>query len=85
MWQLFQPFNGLSFIFLPLLIIPLVLWSLIWKGLALWRAARKGSTGWFIALLLVNTAGILEILYLLVFSKEQDLGNPNATGDIKKM
>ncbi len=48
----------------------LILWSVIWKGLALWRAAREGSKGWFVALLIVNTLGVLEILYLYVFSKK---------------
>lgn len=48
----------------------LVIWSLAWKGMALWKASREGSRPWFVALLLINTAGILEILYLYVFSKK---------------
>lgn len=44
-------------------------WSLIWKGFALWRAAERKSVPWFIVLLVVNTLGILEILYLFLFSK----------------
>lgn len=52
------------------LLVPLVLWTLIWKGWALWRAAKNDSKPWFIALLLVNTMGILEILYLFVFGRE---------------
>ncbi len=54
-----------------LVIVPLIAWSLAWKGLALWKAARAGHTGWFVALLLVNTAGILDILYIYVYSKKQ--------------
>ena len=49
----------------------LMIWSVIWKGLALWRAAKLDSKIWFIALLIVNTVGILEILYLFVFSKRE--------------
>ena len=45
-------------------IILLSLWSIFWKGLALWHAGRKGQPGWFVILLLVNTAGILELIYL---------------------
>ena len=45
------------------------IWSLIWKALALWKSARKNQVIWFIALLLINTVGILEILYIFVFSK----------------
>ncbi len=47
-----------------------LIWSIVWKGLALWRAAREGSKPWFVALLVINTLGILEILYLYVFSKK---------------
>lgn len=46
----------------------LALWSLIWKGLALWKSARNDQRYWFVALLLINTVGILEILYLFVFA-----------------
>jgi len=55
-------------------IVVLILWSLIWKGLALWKAAREGSKAWFVVLLIVNTVGILEILYLYVFSKKKEPG-----------
>ena len=41
-----------------------VVWSLLWKGLALWRAAKRGEKIWFVVFLLVNTLGILEIIYL---------------------
>jgi hypothetical protein len=51
------------------LIVILSIWSLIWKGLALWKSARFGHKKWFIVMLVLNTVGILEILYLFVFSK----------------
>ena len=47
----------------------IVLWSLIWKGLALWRAARREESGWFVALLIFNTIGILEIIYYFLIAK----------------
>ena len=47
----------------------ILIWTLIWKGFALWKAARKEHKIWFIVLLIVNTVGILEILYIYVFSK----------------
>lgn len=34
------------------------------KGYALWNAAKRDDKGWFIALLVVNTMGILELVYL---------------------
>lgn len=51
------------------LLIIILIWIVIWKAIALWKAARKGSWLWFVILLLVNTLGILEILYIFLFSK----------------
>ena len=55
-----------SVFFVPLLI--LLAWNLVWKGLALWRAVNRCDTWWFVAFLVFNTLGILEIIYLFVFS-----------------
>jgi hypothetical protein len=55
-----------------ILVIAIAIWSIVWKGRALWKAARLGHLGWFIALLLINTAGILDILYIYVFSKPKN-------------
>ena len=41
-------------------------WSLPWKGLALWKAARENHTAWFIIILVINTLGLLEIFYLFI-------------------
>jgi len=41
----------------------------VWKGWALWVAARQNSKPWFVVLLIINTLGILEILYIFIFSK----------------
>lgn len=49
----------------------LLIWTLLWKGLALWKSARNDQRYWFIALLVINTAGILELLYLFVFAKSK--------------
>jgi hypothetical protein len=49
--------------------IVFMVWSFIWKGLALWRAARREEKSWFIVLLLVNTLGILEIVYYFLIAK----------------
>lgn len=48
---------------------PLALWSLVWTGLALWHAGKRGEKWWFILFLLVHTAGILEIIYLVFIAK----------------
>lgn len=52
-----------------LLLAVIIIWSGVWKIMALWKAARKKHVVWFIVLALVNTIGILEILYLFVFSE----------------
>lgn len=52
-------------------LIPAALWTIPWKGVALWKAARNGHKGWFVALLFLNTLAILEIIYIFVFSKKR--------------
>lgn len=47
------------------------IWSLVWKGLALWKASQRKEKIWFIVFLILNTLGLLEVLYLFVFSKEE--------------
>jgi len=42
----------------------LSVWSLIWKAFGLWHSARRSHTIWFVAMLILNTAGILPIIYL---------------------
>ncbi len=53
----------------PFLLVLLMVWSLFWKGLALWHSAKRGQGWWFVALLVLNTAGILEIVYLFLVLK----------------
>ncbi|NQV93094.1 hypothetical protein HQ403_01190 [Candidatus Kaiserbacteria bacterium] len=51
--------------------LALIIWTTIWKGVALWKSSRLSDKWWFIILLVVNTVGILEILYVFVFSKKK--------------
>lgn len=48
-----------------------ILWSLPWKGVALWRAARQNQLNWFVIMLVINTLAILEILYIFIFSRRK--------------
>lgn len=50
----------------------LFIWEAVWKGLALWRAARNGQMAWYVAILVLNTAGILPIVYLLIIGKKEE-------------
>jgi hypothetical protein len=47
----------------------LLLWEIFWKGLALWHSGRRGQAVWFIVLIVVNTVGILPIIYLFAVAK----------------
>ncbi len=51
----------------------LAAWVLPWKGWALWRAARLNDRGWFIALLVIQTLAVLDIVYIFSISKRATL------------
>jgi methionyl-tRNA synthetase len=55
----------------PWLILLLQAWVIPWKGIALWIASRRENKLWFIALLLLNTVGILEIIYIFFIAKHK--------------
>lgn len=52
-------------------ILPLVIIDVILKGISLWRSARSSQKVWFVALLIVNSVGILPAIYLLFFDKKK--------------
>ena len=61
---------GISPEVLAIVFVILAVWTAIWKGMALWNSAGRKELWWFVALMIINTLGILEILYLFVFSKK---------------
>lgn len=63
-----MPFNQNA---LAIIILAIALWTIPWKGVALWKAARAGQKAWFIIMLVINTVAILEILYIFFFSKKK--------------
>jgi hypothetical protein len=46
-------------------------WILVWKGIALWMAARNDSKIWFIIMVVLNTFGILEIIYIFAVGRRK--------------
>jgi len=54
-----------------LIFTTVLIWSIFWKGLALWHSARNKQKYWFIFLLVINTVGILEIIFLVFFRKDR--------------
>jgi len=61
----------------PWILYPFIIWSVFWKGLALWKAAEERHKLWFALILVIQTAGLLEIIYILYISKHIDnrIGN----------
>jgi Family of unknown function (DUF5652) len=69
-----NPFSSFLYPFPPnitLILLLVLVWSLAWKGYALWMAVKRNQKGWFIALLIFNTAGILEIFYIFYVVKKK--------------
>ena len=55
----------------PYILAVIAIWELVWKGIALWKSARHSQKNWFIAILILNTAGILPIAYIYFFQKKK--------------
>jgi hypothetical protein len=49
----------------------IALWTLPWKGVALWKSAQKSDLAWFVILLVINTLGILEIIYIFAINHKK--------------
>ncbi len=63
-------FASMSPLWLGILAVAMV-WSAIWKGIALWKSGRNGQLAWFVVMFIVNTIGILEIVYIFAFQKKK--------------
>ncbi len=51
------------------MVVFIIVWSIIWKAIALWHAARNNHKIWYVVMIVVNTFGILEIIYIVFVSK----------------
>jgi hypothetical protein len=71
---------------LPSFLIPflalITIWEIIWKLFALWKSARNGQKIWFISMLLLNTIGILPIVYLIIMKKREKEVSPSVEFEI---
>lgn len=52
------------------LILALLAWTIVWKGIGLWKSGRNNQLVWFIVMFIVNSAGIIPIIYILWFQKK---------------
>ncbi len=57
---------------IPLWILLLIMvWVLPWKGYSMWLAAKSNNKKWFVALLVLNTLAILDIIYIFFINKKK--------------
>jgi hypothetical protein len=68
-FDMFGPMSLVTISVFSILFFLAILWTIAIKGYALWQAAKRGEKWWFIALLVINTFGILEIAYLVFIAK----------------
>ena len=55
----------------PIVIILAIVWTFFWKGYALWTASKNNNKKWFIALIILNTFAILDIIYIFYIAKKK--------------
>ena len=46
---------GISLTLAIIILAIVAIWSIIWKGIALWKSAKKNHLVWFIVFLITNT------------------------------
>jgi Family of unknown function (DUF5652) len=67
-------------------LIALGVWELTWKGFALWRAAKNNHKYWFVPLLIINSMGLLPIIYLSIeWYKNRDLKKIGVFSRVKNL
>jgi methionyl-tRNA synthetase len=66
----------------PLVLVLLVIWTIPWKGVALWKASRLSHKWWFVVLLIVNTVGILEIIYIFLIARKYTVETERPDADV---
>ena len=69
--SLFPFLHGVPPFVLLTAFIFLTIWSTVIKAFALWFSARNKQPFWFGVMLVLNTLGILELVYLIGFRKDK--------------
>ena len=47
-------------------IVVIMIWDAVWKLIALWKSARNNHLAWFVLIAIINTVGILPIVYIMM-------------------
>ncbi len=67
-----------------MLLLIATLWTLPWKGYALWNASQTRNKKWFVALLILNTFALLDIFYIFYIAKKSPKDLINTLKGINK-
>ncbi len=62
---------GVSVAVATAIISIIIIWEIIWTGLAMWKAAKKNHLTWFICFLIISFFAIPEIVYLTVYKDRE--------------
>ena len=84
MYQGLADFFGISMGAFYFILALVGIWTLVWKGLAMWKSSKKNQMIWFVVFLVINTVGILEILYIFWLSKIKFRGKEEKSSTKKK-
>ena len=52
-------------------LMPIFVWDVTWRLLAMWRAVKENQKIWFVLFMIVNSVGLLPIIYLVFVAKEK--------------
>ena len=66
---MYNPF--FPYVFFNVFVILIVVWTVVWKIYAVWIACKHNHKRWFVALIILNTMGILEIFYIFKIVKKR--------------
>lgn len=58
-------------------------WSIVWKAIALWLSARNNHKLWFGIMIIINTVGILEIVYIVFVAMKRPGAKNKLIDEIK--
>ncbi len=55
---------------LDIVIVLITIWTIPWKIYGVWTAVKLDHKRWFVALLILNTFSILELIYIFYILKK---------------
>ncbi|MCX6755271.1 MAG: DUF5652 family protein [Candidatus Nomurabacteria bacterium] len=65
--------------------VAVILWTLAWKCYSSWLASKNNDKRWFVALVVLNTAGILDMIYVFWVLKKTNTDVLNSVKRVLRM